>query len=1064
MKKLLFIILVLGIMAPNVGWGDANMFGESPSWTWTSITGKPTIIDVTMSPYNAKCDLTTGTASMTSGSTTITGVTLTAGQKVHVYGCGAALPPGSSGSITLSVIGTEISGTANAAVTTTSTTLADTRLNMPVNGYAGATVSCNSKTMTVTSNTATTFTGASWSGGGTPGNGNAWSIVPVTRYYSFTQIDSLGNEGSISTAANISAPFLLSTSTKVHIQLASMDTPIYYNFYECTSSCGSPPTNYLKISSNPVLNIRAWTQLYDTGLTGSGSPPGTNNAYADLSTSATGVGTVADACQNPNGVTNVPVIYGTDNTAAINAALAAVSSNAASEVTIPGNTIISAPLLIPKRAKLHVEPNAWILMWDGHPHNMVQNYNAYTHDGSGWACGLGDSDMCPIGIPVTSLTASDSTTATVAFNNSIGEVKAGSDIHITGAVPDDYNGVWPAISATSTGATFRLKAKPESYPLTTPATGNIFLYALADSDITVEGGIWDWNVHYNGLGAGSFLGNTIFNFKRVRNLTVKNAKFKNCSEAALYFRNTYFDVLSDLEFDTFSDGPHFGVTNKHVYMDRIRGFTPDDFIPFTTRDYWNIIESDAGIDYLDDVVIRDATPTGSHDAVMVGVFNINGRIVTGNITGGYAGTGYAVGDYGTLTGGDCASQRCAGYWVDSIGASGSVTGTHIIYGGGTGYTANTNYSTTASIGGGSGLQITVPSNGLATANQGNAGSVLIDGVHGVTQSDRSMVAWGADSVCGPIGTTANATIMNANPTEPIEQSLIWIDSNINNLSVLNNTATIAPPGYAWMLVGSGVTIGQLTGIGNGIYGQNGSYITGIFANDATVSTPIVTLIGTTADHLNNLTALYGPVKYSLIGFSSPTGDVAPGLIHQSFNSSASSAANFELQNVNGIGNLGYYGYLLRLTGQAGNTLNATVKGSGIEGWSQYPNMTNMLKNDNAYSTIAVSGHDFLAGPGAPTIASGGGTSPSITGTNPEAFDINVGTSTITNPIVLTMPPAVNGWSCSASDITSPTTGGGYLTKQTAGSTTSVTLTGYNASFSATTWTASDHLRVNCNPY
>ena len=102
MKKLLFIILVLGIMAPNVGWGDANMFGESPSWT--SITGKPTIIDVTMSPYNAKCDLTTGTASMTSGSTTITGVTLTAGQKVHVQAAGAQMSTPSS--VTITPIGT----------------------------------------------------------------------------------------------------------------------------------------------------------------------------------------------------------------------------------------------------------------------------------------------------------------------------------------------------------------------------------------------------------------------------------------------------------------------------------------------------------------------------------------------------------------------------------------------------------------------------------------------------------------------------------------------------------------------------------------------------------------------------------------------------------------------------------------------------------------------------------------------------------------------------------------------------------------------------------------------
>ena len=74
-------------------------------------------------------------------------------------------------------IGINTSGTANAAVTSTDTTLTDTRLALTVNAYIGATVTCNGKTMVVTSNTATVFTGASWSGGTNPGNGNAWSVA-----------------------------------------------------------------------------------------------------------------------------------------------------------------------------------------------------------------------------------------------------------------------------------------------------------------------------------------------------------------------------------------------------------------------------------------------------------------------------------------------------------------------------------------------------------------------------------------------------------------------------------------------------------------------------------------------------------------------------------------------------------------------------------------------------------------------------------------------------------------------------------------------------------------------
>lgn len=72
------------------------------------------------------------------------------------------------------------SGTANAAVTTTTGppgTLTDTREAWTVNQWAGAVVTCNGKTMTVASNTATVLTGtAGWSGGGDPGAGFAWSL------------------------------------------------------------------------------------------------------------------------------------------------------------------------------------------------------------------------------------------------------------------------------------------------------------------------------------------------------------------------------------------------------------------------------------------------------------------------------------------------------------------------------------------------------------------------------------------------------------------------------------------------------------------------------------------------------------------------------------------------------------------------------------------------------------------------------------------------------------------------------------------------------------------------
>lgn len=94
-------------------------------------------------------------------------------------------------------LGTNTSGTADAAVTSTDTTLTDTRLSLTVDGYVGATVTCNSKTMVVTSNTATTFTGSAWSGGSNPGNGNSWSVAGTwTQASDATYAIALGVVGS----------------------------------------------------------------------------------------------------------------------------------------------------------------------------------------------------------------------------------------------------------------------------------------------------------------------------------------------------------------------------------------------------------------------------------------------------------------------------------------------------------------------------------------------------------------------------------------------------------------------------------------------------------------------------------------------------------------------------------------------------------------------------------------------------------------------------------------------------------------------------------------------------
>lgn len=132
-----------------------------------------------------------------------------------------------------------------------------------------------------------------------------------------------------------------------------------------------------------------------------------------------------------------------------------------------------------------------------------------------------------------------------------------------------------------------------------------------------------------------------------------------------------------------------------------------------------------------------------------------------------------------------------------------------------------------------------------------------------------------------------------------------------------------------------------------------------------------------------------------------------------------------------------------------------------------------LADDSNYTTITASTLNLTSTLGlqttllsvsVPTMGACG-TSPSVTANNgTAAFSVNVGTGGTASTCVVNLPTNTTGWICDAFDITNPTTGGGYFVKQTAGTTTSVTFTGYNTAGAATAWTASDILRVKCTGY
>lgn len=161
----------------------------------------------------------------------------------------------------------------------------------------------------------------------------------------------------------------------------------------------------------------------------------------------------------------------------------------------------------------------------------------------------------------------------------------------------------------------------------------------------------------------------------------------------------------------------------------------------------------------------------------------------------------------------------------------------------------------------------------------------------------------------------------------------------------------------------------------------------------------------------------------------------------------------------GAGALGYGSGNLNVgSGAANNTIpyqtGAIVPGH-LVGWN-----TGGVVQDAGFAIVPPA--NLLITNTAPTISSGFGVGASIVGANGSAsFSINVGSGGVASSGVISLPTATTGWNCFASDITNPTTGGGALTKQTATTINTATITGFNPSIVQTAWTASDILLVSC---
>lgn len=166
--------------------------------------------------------------------------------------------------------------TANAAVTTTDTTLDDTRgIGSVANGDI---IGCNGKRLTVTSVSGTTITGSGgWSGGSNPGNGNAWREKGTVKTY----IDDI-TSGDIA----VGGATLRHSSTNVGMGLVPNAQNGYFG--NTPDSGGEDCTHYFQHGAcfdteNSGENNPA-ARVLDPILVVSGSVPIGSGAYSDFST------------------------------------------------------------------------------------------------------------------------------------------------------------------------------------------------------------------------------------------------------------------------------------------------------------------------------------------------------------------------------------------------------------------------------------------------------------------------------------------------------------------------------------------------------------------------------------------------------------------------------------------------------------------------------------------------------------------------------------------------------------------------------------------------------------
>jgi len=247
------------------------------------------------------------------------------------------------------------------------------------------------------------------------------------------------------------------------------------------------------------------------------------------------------------------------NATAINTALAA---GGLVTLTTPGTFLVNATLVIPSNTRFVLGSNTTIKLAPSSNCSLVKNSTATGAMSS-----------------ITGITSS----ADLATVNWVAHgLAVGDYFTVLGMAQNDYAGVWKVATVTDADHfTYYL----ETISATSPCTGTI-VGKKVDHDITIEGGIFDWD-QANQTAPGTIDAHAInmvnmANYKEYGVRVINNYKYsRNLNNT----RDTYCKDGSCYSYVNGADGWHIiGPQRGEAVFENLTGTTGDDFIGITTGD------------------------------------------------------------------------------------------------------------------------------------------------------------------------------------------------------------------------------------------------------------------------------------------------------------------------------------------------------------------------------------------------------------------------------------------------------------------------------------------------